>query len=572
MKKLISLMLILAVLPCISYADTPIGHGDLAAPSEWARSDIAEADAIGMLDYFKVPWTIPITREQFCNLAYNMLDVSMNINWKKISPNPFDDTDNEKVISLYLEDIIEGKENKTFAPDDELTREEAAVILYRIAEYAKLKPETSESILLMYADDEEISDWAKDAVYNLYDMNIMNGTEKGFEPQSPYTVEQSIATLMRLYRIINPFSSFEDKINAQMPSDKNYMFSPLSIQMALAMAANGAAASSDTQKEILSALDINDLKTYNENTKNLIEKYSASDLLQLNVSNSIWINTDNTNQKFSKEYESLVKDVFGATSDTVTKDNALEKINGWVSEKTKDKIPTIIGEDGTNFWAMLINAVYFKGRWQNEFNKNATSKDTFTDRNGKESQIDFMHKTFYAHYSDNNGIQIIELPYLTCENKYDENGEYVGTNKLDFSVSMYLMMSDNDFNPVDTLNNAEFSNEYIDLSMPKFNIEYNTQLNDILKNIGINRAFEMNAEFGNMFDSGNMWLTDVIHKTYINVDEEGTEAAAVTAVGMGGSSLPPEPLKVDFNKPFTFVIRDNTSGNILFMGEYAFAD
>ena len=221
---------------------------------------------------------------------------------------------------------------------------------------------------------------------------------------------------------------------------------------------------------------------------------------------------------------------------------------------------------------MLINAVYFKGRWQNEFNKNATSKDTFTDRNGKESQIDFMHKTSWINYSQEDGVQIIELPYLNREEKFDENGEYIETNMLDLDVSMYLMMADTDFNPDYILNNAELSSSYISLSVPKFTVEYSAELNDILKNIGIKRAFQQNAEFGNMFDNGNMWITDTIHKTYIKVDEEGTEAAAVTAVGMGGSSLPPEPIKVDFDKPFTFVIRDNTSGNILFMGEYAFAD
>ena len=82
----------------------------------------------------------------------------------------------------------------------------------------------------------------------------------------------------------------------------------------------------------------------------------------------------------------------------------------------------------------------------------------------------------------------------------------------------------------------------------------------------------MGAEFGSMFDGGNMWLDRVVHKTYIKVDEEGTEAAAVTGAGMGGSALPPEPLEVKYNRPFTFVIKDNINGEILFMGEYAFAE
>ena len=92
-----------------------------------------------------------------------------------------------------------------------------------------------------------------------------------------------------------------------------------------------------------------------------------------------------------------------------------------------------------------------------------------------------------------------------------------------------------------------------------------------MKTIGINKAFDKTAEFNKMFDKGNMWIDSTLHKTYIKVDEEGTEAAAVTVIGMAGSSLPPEPIEVKFNKPFTFVIKDNANGEILFMGEYAFS-
>ena len=121
----------------ISEESVPIAHGDLAAPSEWAREYVSKADRIGMLDYFKFPFTSNITRARFCILAYNMLDTIADVEWKSISENIFEDTDNEKVISLYLEGIIEGKSEKIFAPHDEITREEAAVILKRIADYMK---------------------------------------------------------------------------------------------------------------------------------------------------------------------------------------------------------------------------------------------------------------------------------------------------------------------------------------------------------------------------------------------------------------------------------------------------
>ena len=268
----------------------------------------------------------------------------------------------------------------------------------------------------------------------------------------------------------------------------------------------------------------------------------------------------------------MLSKTFDATSDIVTDKNAVSEINGWVNDKTEGKIPAIITESNKDFLAMLVNAVYFKGRWQNEFNKSATEKDVFTSRDSSQTEIDFMNRRAWMSYANTDGVSIVALPYLTRQDVFDENGEYIETKKLDgVDIRMYLMMSDGNFSPEEILNKAEMDSRFITLSVPKFNIEYSTGLNSILKTIGINKAFEENAEFEKMFDSGNMWIDSSIHKTYIKVDEEGTEAAAVTALGMAGSAMPPEPIEVKFNKPFTFVIKDNANGEILFMGEYAFA-
>ena len=595
MKKIISIVLLFSMITslCTVFAETnngsvapieikgevvvekskPISHGDLAAPSEWAGEYVSKADRIGMLDYFKLPFTSNITRVQFCILAYNTLDRAADIEWKKVSLNPFDDTDNEKVISLYLEGIIEGKDDKIFAPHDEITREEAATILKRIAEYMKL--EYSE-LYFEFDDGDQISEWASNAVQQVCNLGIMQGIGNNrFDPKGKYTVEQAITTLVRMFDVISDdkfaYMTFADKMYANMPVDKNYMFSPLSIKMALMMAATGA--TGKTQTEILDAVNVVNLEHYNECIRLMIEKYTEADILKLNVSNSIWINSDKTEQRFSDNYAGKLAEIFKATSDIVTDKTAEKEINGWVNEKTNGKIPTIITEDNTDFWAMLVNAVYFKGRWQNEFNKGATKKDVFTSRDSSQKEIDFMNRTAWMDYTKKDGVTIVELPYLTREDVFDENGEYVDTKKLDgVNISMYLMMSDASFSPEAVLNEAELTSKYVALSVPKFNIEYSAELKNILKTIGIDKAFEMEAEFSNMFDSGNMWIDSTIHKTYIKVDEEGTEAAAVTGMGMGGSSLPPEPINVKYNKPFTFAIKDNINGEILFVGEYAFAE
>ena len=263
----------------------------------------------------------------------------------------------------------------------------------------------------------------------------------------------------------------------------------------------------------------------------------------------------------------------GAEVGEVTKDNALDKINGWVNEKTHGKISSVI--DNNLFEAMLINAVYFKARWAGEFSREATKPDIFTNGDGTKSETDFMNKTARLDYCEFNGIQIVELPYANYEDKTDEEGNNVRNYLKDFDFSMYLLMSDEEFSPEYILNNALplMESAEIQLSMPKFVIEYSASMNDILMNLGIDKAFTPQAEFYNMFDGGNMFITGVIHKAYIDVNERETEAAAVTAVAVGrGAAVREKPPEIKFNKPFTFVIRDNISGETLFVGEYAYVE
>ncbi len=568
MKKFLAM--ILCMVMAVSCASV-FAVGDIAAPSDWAIEYVSKADRIGMLEDFKIPFAADITREQFCQLAYNMIDRATDIEWE--SGDCFKDTDNEKVCALSLAGIIAGKGDQTFAPDDTLTREEAATILNRIAEQQNL---FHTELFFEFEDGAQISDWASGAVQTVCNLKVMQGIGNGqFDPQGGYTVEQAITTLVRMFDMISvdkfAYMTFADKLYGNMPVDKNHMFSPLSIKMALMMAANGA--TGKTQTEILDAIHVEDMEHYNECIRLMMETYSQSELLKLDISNAIWINADQTAQRFSEDFRKKAEEVFDATSGVVTNQTAEKEINGWVNEKTNGKIPTIITKDNANFWAMLVNAVYFKGRWQNEFYKGATEEAEFFSRDGKTSKMDFMHRTGWMQYTQKDGVTIVALPYLTREDVFDENGEYVETRKLDgVNISMYLMMSDGSFCPEDVLSGAELSSNYIALSMPKFQIAYSTGLNDILKTIGINKAFEKSAEFDKMFDEGNMWIDSTLHKTYIKVDEEGTEAAAITALGMAGSALPPEPVEVAFNKPFTFVIKDNQNGEILFMGEYAFAE
>lgn len=582
-----ALALAIAVMPC-AYAAEPVAIGDAPKVSEerktsatsvpgsdWAETYIEKAKKTGLINIggnYNFPGNI--NRNDFCELIYNYVEL-LNNEEKNAAENPFKDTENPHIDYLHLMGIIDGKSETEFAPNDLLTREEAASIIIRLIR--KLHPNTvATEMYFAFGDSDDISDWATNAIQTICNMGIMKGVgDNKFAPKDNYTTEQAVATLVRVYENCANIGaesdgtkdtsnlSFADKLNERMPQDKNYMFSPFSIKMALAMAANGADGA--TKDEILKALDIDDLDAYNKNVKQTLERYSKSDVLKLNVANSIWLNSDNTKEKFVKDFSDKMKEFFSAESGVVTRANALDKINGWVKDKTNDKISSIIDENNLDFMAMLINAVYFKGSWLKDFSEAATADDTFTDRDGNNVQIPFMNQTDYFSYARINDTEVVEMPYLA----YDENSD--GSKKIDMDISMYLIKSDKDINAEEILNSAEMNRNYVRLSLPKFKTEYGTSLKGMLGELGIDTAFTEMADFDKMLGEKNLQLTDVLHKTYINVDEKGTEAAAVTAAMAGATSMPPEPVSVKFDKPFTYVIMDNTTKDILFMGEYAFA-
>lgn len=169
--------------------------------TNWASDYIIEANDLGITeDLADLEYKKPVTREKFCEMIYNMLDKSMTVEWKKVSPNPFKDTVNEKVFSLYLEGIIEGKGGYTFAPDDFLTREEAATILIRTAQFMGIGMPENAYDSKVYDDENSISDWAFASVHYCRKLGVMIGTsETEFSPQDEYTAEQAIATILRLY-------------------------------------------------------------------------------------------------------------------------------------------------------------------------------------------------------------------------------------------------------------------------------------------------------------------------------------------------------------------------------------
>ncbi len=353
--------------------------------------------------------------------------------------------------------------------------------------------------------------------------------------------------------------SFSYKMNSLMPTDENYMFSPLSIKAALVLAANGA--DGKTLEEIEAVLESGDIDTLNKDIQALTKRYESLENTEIKIADSLWLNTDIAGDiNFNKTYADNIKKYFGAEPEKVNTANAADKINNWCSDNTNGKITKII--DDSDFIAALVNSVYFNGEWEYPFKSDATEKSTFTDRYGKQTEIDFMNKTHKFNFYKDKDIKILELPYS------------------DGQTAMYAYLTDDKridiTNYFDRLQSAD-----VIVSMPKFKTEYSRTLNEDLKALGIKAAFEPdNAQFDKMFENqaeGSVfWIDKVLHKTFIEVDEKGTEAAAVTAVTMKTNSIAvaekPEFEEFIADKPFGYCIADRETHEILFMGEFAFAE
>lgn len=358
--------------------------------------------------------------------------------------------------------------------------------------------------------------------------------------------------------------TFKDEFNILkfMPDDKNYMVSPFSLKMAMSLAANGA--DGTTKDEILTAFGIDNLDSYNTAAKELIERYEGTSSVKLNVANSIWLNKDVAGKdiKFTDEYKKLVSEYYKGTASEEDAKNIAMKINSWVEEKTNNKIKNLLPEGDAKFLSVLVNTIYFKGEWAEQFEEYATKEEDFTDRNGKVEKTDFMHKTErYRFYEDEN-MKMVRVPY--------KGGK----------TAMYLVLPTNE-DKMDIATALDNMNSYkIRLSFPKFKTEYSLSFKEILKHIGIEKAFEKwEAEFDEVMFEGvkegeNVYVDDVLQKTFIEVDENGTEAAAATAVIMNeATSIGPsmeEIKEFKADRPFIYFIRDDVTHEVLFIGEYAF--
>ena len=489
-----------------------------------------------------------------------------------------------------------GEEKGTLRLDDPITRQEAAALLGRYLDYKYT--ELPAGCGTGSPDNHNIAAWAQDGVmkcwmYGVIDMSeeqnvtYPDGTASSaleFRPDDPVSGTEAMewianANAVTASAVSNPEQpgSFADALVRALDPEGNWSVSPYSIRLCLAMLANGA--KGETQQELLNALRIDDLDAFNQSVKELLETYdSYARIMSLETANSLWLNQSQLGGEgeFLPDYVRGMDEFFRAAVEEVTNADSVERVNAWVDEKTHGKIPAILTEDNREFVTALVNAVYFKAAWENEFNEARTDKAEFTNADGTAGTVDMMHQTDGFGYYATPGVEALKMDYRNDAVDNIEGDNYEFFRDADFS--MYLIKADGTLDVQHFLDSAEFTYGDVRVSVPRFKVEYSAALDEALQALGVQTVYDPEtADLTAMLDPSGLpgqqhFLDTVLHKTYIAVDEKGTEAAAVTAAMFGtGAAMPSRPELVrtfTADEPFWFVIRDNAKGEILFVGRY----
>jgi len=345
-------------------------------------------------------------------------------------------------------------------------------------------------------------------------------------------------------------------------SDSNVFISPLSVAMALGMTYNGAAG--ETQEAMQKTLELEGftLEEVNQCYQHLIESLTQLDpKVEFGIANSIWYRENEGRRVPREEFLSLCDEYYSALVRGLDfyDPSSVDTINMWVEEETNGRIKDLVSKPINYFTLMfLINAIYFKGTWTYEFDPEETADAWFYLPDDSRRRCNMMKQRSLFEYLKNDTFQAIDLPY----------------GDGDFSMTIFLPRWGINLDSLitelsqDNLNYwiSCFESDSVDLYLPRFKLEWGKTLNDVLSASGMGVAFTDCADFTKMYEGDPVWISEVKHKSFIQVNEEGTEAAAATVVEMVESGEP-MGLEIMINRPFLFMIRENLSGTILFIGK-----
>lgn len=346
--------------------------------------------------------------------------------------------------------------------------------------------------------------------------------------------------------------------------NENIMISPVGVSLAMEMAYNGATGA--TREAMARALNIQgiDLERLNKNNQALIYLMTTADpKVTLNIANSIWMVED---FKFSEAFVETVQNDYLAEAKKLNfaDSKSADVINKWVKEQTRGTIDQIVTSPIDPETIMfLINAVYFKGEWTSPFEQELTTEQSFNRTDGQTVMVPTMFQSGSFDYLKTASFEALRLPYgedeqiamvLFLPNQDSSLGEFQQQLSQD-SWSNWMNL---------------FEKKEGSVMLPKFSMAYENSLNQPLTDLGMGIAFAPGqADFSGMAaagTAGDIYISEVKHKTFIQVDEAGTEAAAVTSVEVGTTSMPAYDFELNFDRPFFYVIQDSETGAIAFMG------
>jgi len=350
---------------------------------------------------------------------------------------------------------------------------------------------------------------------------------------------------------------FKETINSESGYE-NLMISPFSVSLALAMTYNGA--NGDTKTAMENALHLGELSTdeININFSQLSEALLNLDpSVNFSIANSIWYRSDfSVLQDFILLNQSFYKAEVNKLN--FADPGAKDVINKWVAENTNNKIPKIIDVIDSQTMMFLINAIYFKGLWKYKFDKSKNFSSNFYLSDGTTKQVEMMQQWAKLSSYSNNIFSMVQLPF----------------GRGNWAMDLILPKNETSLKTVINEMTASSWNNWtsmigepseIQISIPPFKFEYEKTLNEILSKMGMSVAFDPNlADFSKINNENQLYISKVIHKTYIEVNEDGSEAAAATSVGMSTTSIGDGLI---FNRPFLFLIRELSTGTVLFIGK-----
>ncbi len=369
------------------------------------------------------------------------------------------------------------------------------------------------------------------------------------------------------HEMVNNNNSFAFSLYNKTMGMNSRVVSPLSVTYLMSMLANGA--DGETQQQILATLgwagegiQQPSLQDINDYSRMLIEKTERLDkAVTVEIANYVAVNKEfKLNSKFQKSVERDYK--AGVESLNFTSPSTLKRINDWCNDRTHGMIPSIINEVDPDAVSYLMNAIYFNGTWKDKFSKEETKQEMFRGYTRDIQYVDMMHRHGEYFYADGDGYSAVSIPY--------GNGAFRMTVILPTEGSFLRdVMASMDGGKFQALQRSmEKCN--VDLKIPRFTTEVDLPLNDIISALGAPLIFSPQADFS-QFARGDFYVSKMFQKAKIEVSEEGTKAAAVTAAIMMMSAMRPEKKRnVVFHadSPFAYIISENSTGSIYFMGQY----